>query len=161
MPTFIYKAVTPQGQIVKSKMDDASKLSCVKKLKRNGLVPISVTQTITVTRGSNSIRRKNVKPQQQKNKDLATAQVQSKTVPKQSFIERLDRALMSTEKITFRDIRVFSQNFYLLKKAQFNNIHALATVIETTENQKFKGVLEDILSGVESRRIYVHDYGIL
>ena len=57
---------------------------------------------------------------------------------------------MATEKITFRDIKVFSQNFYLLKKAQFNNIHALSTVIETTENPKFKAILEDVLSGVES-----------
>lgn len=150
MPTFIYKAITPQGQIVKAKMDDASKISCVRKLKRNGLTPISVTQTLTITRGSNTTRKKNIKPQQVENKSKATAQVSAKNQKKQSLIERLDRALMSTEKITFRDIRVFSQNFYLLKKAQFNNIHALSTVIETTENPKFRGVLEDILSGVES-----------
>jgi type II secretory pathway component PulF len=58
--------------------------------------------------------------------------------------------LGSTERITYRDIRVFSQNFYLLKKANFNNIHALSTVIETTENPKLKAILEEILSGVES-----------
>ena len=51
MPTFVYKAITPQGQVIKSKMDDASKLSCVKRLKRNGLTPISISQTITITRG--------------------------------------------------------------------------------------------------------------
>ena len=45
MPTFIYKAVSPQGKIVKNKVDDASKLSCIRKLKRNGLTPISITQT--------------------------------------------------------------------------------------------------------------------
>ena len=150
MPTFIYKAVTPQGQIVRARIDDASKISCIRKLKRNGLTPISVTQTLTVTRGSNTTRKKNIKPQQVELKTKATAKVSAKNQKKQSFMERLDRALMSTEKITFRDIRVFSQNFYLLKKAQFNNIHALATVIETTENPKFRGVLEDILSGVES-----------
>ena len=150
MPTFIYKAVSPQGQIVKSTMEDASKMSCIKKLKRNGLTPISVTQTITITRGQTPTKKRNIKPQQIQNKSKATAQVQSKKVKNEGFIEKLDKALMKTEKITFRDIRVFSQNFYLLKKAQFNNIHALSTVIETTENPKFKGVLEDILSGVES-----------
>lgn len=150
MPTFIYKAVSPQGQIVKSTMEDASKISCIKKLKRNGLTPISVTQTITITRGQTPTKKRNIKPQQIQNKSKATAQVQSKKVKNEGFIEKLDKALMKTEKITFRDIRVFSQNFYLLKKAQFNNIHALSTVIETTENPKFKGVLEDILSGVES-----------
>ena len=45
---------------------------------------------------------------------------------------------------------VFTQNFYLLKKANFNNIHALKTIIESTENLSFRGVLEDILAGVEA-----------
>ena len=45
---------------------------------------------------------------------------------------------------------VFTQNFYLLKKANFNNIHALSTIIESTENVSFKGILEDILAGVEA-----------
>ena len=40
--------------------------------------------------------------------------------------------------------------FYLLKKANFNNIHALSTIIESTENVSFKGILEDILAGVEA-----------
>ena len=59
MPTFIYKAITPQGQVVKSKMNDASKISCIKKLKRNGLVPISVTQTFTTnSKASKSLKCK-------------------------------------------------------------------------------------------------------
>ena len=152
MPTFIYKAITPQGQIVKSKMDDASKLSCVKKLKRNGLIPISVSQTINVSRVSTNNSKKNESGRTKSDmpKFEATATVQSKKQEKQSIIEKLDKALVATEKITFRDIRVFSQNFYLLKKANFNNIHALSTVIETTENPKLKAILEDVLSGVES-----------
>jgi len=149
MPSFIYKAITPQGQIVKSKMDDASKLSCVRKLKRNGLTPISVSQTVSVNRNGNS-KQKNVKSKAEKPQFETTATVQSKNQEKQSIIERLDKALVATEKITFRDIRVFSQNFYLLKKANFNNIHALSTVIETTENPKLKAILEDVLAGVES-----------
>ena len=32
----------------------------------------------------------------------------------------------------------------------FNNIHALSTVIDTTENPKLRAILEDILAGVES-----------
>ena len=45
---------------------------------------------------------------------------------------------------------VFTQNFYLLKKANFNNIHALNTIIQSTENVSFRGILEDILAGVEA-----------
>ena len=65
------------------------------------------------------------------------------------------------KKPTPRDIRVFTQNFYLLKKANFNNIHALSTVIQTTENPRLRTILEDILAGVEGRRIYVYNHGIL
>ena len=150
MPTFIYKAITPQGNVVKNKMDDASKLSCIRKLKRNGLTPISVTQTLTITRGGGNVKRKNIKSATQLQSEMINAKITQRNKPKQPLIEKIDRALMSTEKITSRDIRVFTQNFYLLKKANFNNIHALSTVIETTENPKFKSVLEDILSGVES-----------
>ena len=58
--------------------------------------------------------------------------------------------MAKTEKVTTRDIVVFTQNFYLLKKANFNNIHALSTIIETTENPSFRAVIEDILLGVEA-----------
>ena len=54
------------------------------------------------------------------------------------------------ERITERDVRIFTQNFFLLKKANFNNIHALNTLIQSTENMSFRGVLEDILAGVEA-----------
>lgn len=148
MPTFIYKAVTPQGQIVKSKMNDASKLGCVKKLKRNGLHPISVKQTFTSTKSAKTLRQRNVGSQQGINNKVTTAYIKPKQ--KKPFIARLDKLLTVSSKITFKDIKVFSQNFYLLKKAQFNNIHALSTVIQTTENPRFRMVLEDILSGVEA-----------
>jgi type II secretory pathway component PulF len=150
MPRFVYKAISPQGQIVKNSVDDASKVSCIRKLKRNGLTPISVTQTLTVTRGSTNKAKKNTKSAEKLRSELISAKISQKSKSKQPLIERIDRALMSTEKITPRDIRVFTQNFYLLKKASFNNIHALSTVIETTENPKFRSILEDILAGVES-----------
>ena len=51
--------------------------------------------------------------------------------------------LSKTEKVTSRDLVIFTQNFYLLKKANFNNIHALNTLIESTENLSLKGILED------------------
>ena len=64
--------------------------------------------------------------------------------------EKVNLYLARSEKITPRDLVIFTQNFYLLKKANFNNIHALNTIIESTENMSFKGVLEDILAGVEA-----------
>ena len=57
--------------------------------------------------------------------------------------------LSTTNKITTRDLEIFTQNFQLLKKAGFNNVHALSTIIKSTENLDLKGILEDILAGVE------------
>ena len=64
--------------------------------------------------------------------------------------EKINMYLSKTERVTPRDLVIFTQNFYVLKKANFNNIHALKTIIDSTENLTFKGVLEDILAGVES-----------
>ena len=71
---------------------------------------------------------------------------------KETASEKFNKLAMeaTTQKITSRDIRIFTQNFYLLKKAGFNNIHALKTVAQTTENVSFKYIVEDILIGVES-----------
>lgn len=76
--------------------------------------------------------------------------ISSREKKRQSYIQRINNALAKTEKITTRDIVIFTQNFYLLKKANFNNIHALNTIINSTENYIFKGILEDILAGVEA-----------
>ena len=37
-----------------------------------------------------------------------------------------------------------------MKKANFNNVHALTTIIDSTENLTFAEILEDILAGVEA-----------
>lgn len=149
MPTFAYKALTPQKQVVKGKIDDATKVGCIKKLKRNGLDPISLDLAPSLTKGKKETKRKNVKINTQEKVQLGTARVMNNN--KKTLLETLDTKTLefTSEKITSRDIRIFTQNFYLLKKANFNNIHALKTVIETTENPKLKSVLEDILSGVE------------
>ena len=52
-----------------------------------------------------------------------------------------------TPKITTRDLVIFTQDLYLLKKANFNNIHALNTIIETTENAQLKEIIKDIYRG--------------
>ena len=82
---------------------------------------------------------------------IANAQVgREKTGRKFSTIEKINMTLSRTEKVTERDIVIFTQNLYLLKKAGFNNVHALSTIIQSTENITLKGILEDTLAGVEA-----------
>lgn len=160
MPEYVYKAVTKQGQVVKNKVEDDNKNSLVRKLKHNELLPISIIQV--GRRKKNKRNKKNKIDIDNIMKTANSANIfQGRADTKPKLKERLNMALSTEEKVTVRDVIIFTQNFYLLKKANFNNIHALSTIINSTENMTFRGVLEDILAGLEARRIYVYNYGIL
>ena len=47
MATFNYRALTEDGRIVSNRVEEGTKLSLIKKLKANGMHPISVVQTKT------------------------------------------------------------------------------------------------------------------
>ncbi len=167
MPQFNCRVLTAQGQIIRSRVEEASRLACIRKLRRNGLTPISVTPILSLTAKkndkANNKKMRNIKPtanfqtkREAKNKGNKNKKAQG------GIWELLNSDLGGGgKKPSARDIRVFTQNFYLLKKANFNNIHALSTVIQTTENPRLRTILEDILAGVEGRRIYVYNNGIL
>lgn len=150
MPVYTFKAVSEQSKIVKGKIKSPTREDAIKRLRLNSLTPINVLQTVEVVTNAETVKkRRNMKV----NDDLrqkSTATVMTKR--KDTIQDKISKVMMeaTSEKITVRDIRVFSQNLYLLKKAGFNNIHALKTVIQTTENISFKYILEDILMGVEA-----------
>jgi len=147
---FIYKAVDKSGNVVRNRVEETNKYTLLKKLKQNKYLPISVSQ-INVKRGQNIKKQK---------RNVETSDSILKTVRRQEsirsqtngvrFMDKAKTILLKGSKITGRDIVTFTQNFYLLKKANFNNIHALSTIIETTENDSLKAIIEDILLGVES-----------
>ena len=148
MPLYYYKAATKSGRIVKNRVEDMSRLSLLKKLKRNGLIPIAVMQTA---------KRKNTARRPKKNSSgmaeiVKNANINARLENRQAKLtlkEKVYGKLALTEKVTMRDIIIFTQNFYLLKKANFNNIHALSTVIENTDNLTLKEILEDVLANIE------------
>ncbi len=149
MPTYMYKAMTKTGVIVKNKVEAASKQYLIKSLKNNNLLPISIEQMAYRSGKNVKKQKKNVTDIQEIMKNVNTTQLAGKKNTL-STKEKINLYFAKTEKITPRDIVVFTQNFYLLKKANFNNIHALNTIIESTENISFRGILEDILAGVEA-----------
>lgn len=134
MPEYVYKAMTNKGQIVKNKVEASSKQSLIEKLKNNDLTPINVSEA-SYTKLSMNKPKKNISNADMMNTNQNTT---------------LKEKLLTGEKVTNRDLVIFTQNFYLLKKADFNNIHALKTIIESTENVTLKGVLQDILAGLEA-----------
>ena len=161
MPTYMYKAMTQKGVVVKNKVESSSKQHLLMALKNNNLVPISIEQLAYKSKRTPKNQKRNITDIHELIKNVNTTQVSTDKKRSLSTKEKINLYLAKTEKITQRDIVVFTQNFYLLKKANFNNIHALNTIIESTENVSFRGILEDILAGVEARRKYVYNYGIL
>lgn len=149
MPEYVYRAVTDKGLIVRNKVEDSSKQSLVRRLKHNGLMPIQVVQ-VGYSGKKTKKQKKNINNMEDIMKTANSTNILNNNARNNiSFIEKVNLQLAATEKITNRDLVIFTQNFYLLKKANFNNIHALTTIIQSTDNLSLKGILEDILAGVE------------
>ena len=150
MPTYIYKAVDKHGKIVRNRVEEGNKLTLIRKLKANGLAPISVTQTISKKIQPAQKKKRNMSNVQEIIKNTASTQLDAKNRNRMKTMDTIKSYFAMQQKITERDLMIFTQNFYLLKKANFNNVHALSTIIDSTENMAFAGILEDILAGVEA-----------
>ena len=151
MPIFVYRAVTKNGTIIRNRVEDISRKSLINKLKRNDLTPINIVQVNRIISKSKQKQKKNVKDQ----KDIIDNM--SNTIYNVNNLDKEEKKTLSQKlgikinsKITTRDLVIFTQDLYLLKKANFNNIHALSTIIETTENAQLKEIIKDILAGVEA-----------
>ncbi len=157
MPSFQYKAIDNRtGQMIKNTVNGVTKQELYKMLKKNGLTPIDIQQALEAT----ALKKQPVKRHRSSEeilRDLSPDQV--RLIYNSNSADKKTKSMTSkskkisknrNHKITTRDVVIFTQNFLLLKKADFNNIHALETVINSTENPSFKSILEDILAGVES-----------
>lgn len=147
MPTYVYRAVTSSGMVIRNRVEAASKQTLVKKLKENDMLPIAIQQ-VAYSSKKKKTKKKNIKDIEEIMQNANTTHINTKKTA--TTMEKINLYLSKTEKITSRDLIIFTQNFYLLKKANFNNIHALKTIMESTENLMFRGVIEDILAGVEA-----------
>ncbi len=149
MPVYMYKAVTKSGVVVRNKVESSSKENLMQSIKNGDLVPISIEEISERSQKAFKKRKRNVTDIREIIKDVNTTQLGSnqKTLTTK---EKINLYFAKTEKITQRDLVVFTQNFYLLKKANFNNVHALDTIIQSTDNFSFKEILKDILAGVEA-----------
>ena len=148
MSTYTYKAITEHGLVVRNRIEAPTKQTIVKMLKRNNLLPISIDKMPYGQKKQKMKNKKNADNMEEFMKNINTTQISSKK--QLSNVEKVRMYFAKTKRITSRDIVVFTQNFYLLKKANFNNIHALRTIIDSTENYYLRQIIEDILAGVEA-----------
>ena len=150
MPIFVYRAVTNNGTIVRNKVEDINRKSLIKKLKRNNLTPINIVQVNRIISKRTQKQKRNISDVNDIVKDIDAGSYFNATErpEKVSLLKRM--GLNITTRITTRDLVIFTQDLYLLKKANFNNIHALSTIVETTENDQLREIIKDILAGVEA-----------
>lgn len=140
MLKFYCKVRTPQGQIVNLKMEEENKISCLKKLKRNGMTPISIKPSY--------LNGLNIK------KSKTTASIYAKKKNK-NILSIINKNIQIEKKVSIDELKEFTLDFYTLRKSNFSNQHALITIINKTENVYFKECLRDILSKIENGT-YLH-----
>lgn len=151
MPVYKYRAATRQGDVVENRIEAANKFILLKKLKQSELLPISITSINVKSSKKINKQKRNLETSNSVLRQVRAEQIRKNMDGKEdTFWKKANEFLNKGKKITKKDIKVFTQNFYLLKKANFNNIHALSTVLETIENPTLKAIVEDILLGVEA-----------
>ena len=150
MPVYKYRAATKAGDVVEYRTEASNRFVLMKKLKNNNLQPISVTTINVKSSKKVNKQKRNIESNNSVLKQMRAEQIEKNLSKKDNWYKRLDNKLQQNRAIKKRDIVVFTQNFYLLKKANFNNIQALTTVIDTIENQTLRTIVEDILLGVEA-----------
>ena len=150
MPIYKYRAATKNGRIIEYRTEAPNKLSLVKKLKNNNLYPISVISINAKANKKMQKQKRNIETSHSVLKQVRAEQIEKSMNKKENLYKKLDNKLRQNQAIKKRDIQIFTQNFYLLKKANFNNIQALTTVIEAVDNPSLKAIIEDILLGVEA-----------
>ena len=134
MPKFRYRAISSVGKVVTGTMDDESVVKVKERLESNGFRPIKVEKSKLLS----ALSQKKAK----KNKIVSTAVTK---YTKQKLIEEQRKGnkkglnkeinidFSFLRRVTYQDIYTFTQSLYLLKRANFTNVRALATMLENTE----------------------------
>ena len=145
MPIYMYKAITKTGVVVSNTVEFANKVSLIQSIKKNDLVPISIEEISNYTQKTFKRRKRNITDIQDIMEDVNTTQLGNDKTK-----EKINSYFVKYKKVTQEDLMIFTKNFCLLKKSNLNNVHALDTIIQSTENLFFRDVLEDILAGVKA-----------
>ena len=161
MPSYKYKVIFEDGKIGNGKIMALNKSHAMDSLKRDNIQPLSITKLPDKNKA--------------KQKRLDRSKIKDSTSPKKvsvndgekpkikiTTLKELSQIGMHPfSKVTRKDVLIFINNLYILKKAKFNNIQALRLIKGYIENNFFKDVVEDIILGVESgekMNVVMNDY---
>ena len=140
MPEYKYRANDKYGITFVGKMRASNTTEVIDRLKRKKIMPIKIEQ-LNVSRSK--VRKK---AHRKSTRQELTYRVGAENV-QNTFLNKVN---LKFSKVNVRDVIVFTQNLYSLKKADFNNVHALSTLLKATENGNLALIVEDILNGVEA-----------
>ena len=99
MPTYVYKAVDKNGLIVRNRVEEGSKLVLIRKLKANGLAPISINQTIARKTQLTTKRKRNINNIQEVMKITGTTQLDAITKRKMSNMDMVKSYFAMQQKL--------------------------------------------------------------
>ena len=150
MPSYKYKVIFEDGKLGHGKIMALNKSHAMESLKKDKIQPIAIKK-MPEKRAKykrldyNKLEKKNL------NKNINIAKPKKKVdITKITLEELRQMKLHPFSRITTKDIIVFVNNLYILKKAKFNNIQALRIIYDQIPNLRFKDIVEDIIIGVES-----------
>ena len=151
MPQFRYKALTKGGQVVKNRIEDVSQQNVINRLKENGLTPISISKMeFKLPKFLDTKKVKRNKAASISASQNAVKKFREKEKKPKGLKKDVNIDLSFLEPITHDDVVTFTQSLFLLKRADFTNVRALATLLENTKKKSMRAVIEDILNGVEA-----------
>lgn len=154
MPEYKYRGMLRNGKIVRGIMTARNRHEIIKSIKDSRIQPIMVKP----------VKKKLVSESKKKVEQSKLQRIQE-DVEKQRLngLRRRTNSSKAANKLELalgididfnrpkpKDILVFTNSFYVLKKAKFNNIVALESLFNSTKNKRLKDTIEDILIGVEA-----------
>ncbi len=153
MPDFKYRGVLRDGKTIRGIIPAQTKLDVIEKLKTSKIQPVIVKR---INKGKLA-KKTTEKEKQRMAKEKERSMNQLRKLHRNNKDEKKGMTLSELLKaevhpftqVKQKDIISFMNNLYILKKAKFNNIQALKSLYEGTENPVFRDIIEDILIGVE------------
>ncbi len=159
MPSYKYRVIFENGKIGRGRILALNKAQAIESLKKEDVQPILIKRIKETKKRYRKFDYNKILRKQDTNTNRILARKRKKK--KISFKDMTLKDIATAEfhpfsKVTEKDIIAFVNNFYILKKARFNNIQALQSVYEGTENPVFKDIIEDVLIGVQNgQRLYI------
>lgn len=156
MPSYKYRVLLEDGKVSRGKIMALNKSHAMESLKKDKIQPIAIRKlTENKKKEKKDLDLEKIEKQNKSEKNnLVNSNVKvhgnNRDITKATLAQLKDIGTHPFSRITPKDIIVFVNNLYILKKAKFNNIQALRIIYEQVENKRFKDIIEDIIIGVES-----------